>query len=501
MTAAQALTSGLPSPPANANAQAAGGVRGGPREMSFRDALDSASRSAEPASQGASRRADARGREERAGEAEARNGDVARGGGKGEPGAGGQDVPAGAEKDGASSLSLVLQVLVPQGDAAEEGLPADGQPSGFNGDLLLEQGPWLPSEDGEALDAGRLLALLKSGGSVGSQGVGAEALARDAAPFAVTITGEETHLALGPASAEVAETLAQVREVADAAAPLRGAAKAVPAGPVLPKSAEGVPEQSLAADDPAALMEPAAARRGSLSALQESGQQGAAFADQGIAGREGRQQEGRGGAGSSGQPTGGAFASALQGTGLGAAGTVRDAPGAAGAHEPPSEQIAASVRAELRADGLNGRSSEGVVRVLHLELKPANLGAVTVRLELKDNVITLHLETQRLETLAVIEREREALASALSRAGYSVDGITAAPQSEGARTGSLLPGLGAESGASPQGQAQQGQGLANSSGQGRSGQPSPGNEAYSTPSEGKDDGGSVARRGIDGLYV
>src|SRR5690606_8241433 len=101
---------------------------------------------------------------------------------------------------------------------------------------------------------------------------------------------------------------------------------------------------------------------------------------------------------SAGQPSGAAFASALSTTRLSAA---SDAALEAVVQEPVSDQIAAGVRAELRADGIGEPSSDGKVRVLKIELTPANLGTVTVRMELKDNVITLHIETQRSDTLAV----------------------------------------------------------------------------------------------------
>jgi flagellar hook-length control protein FliK len=170
--------------------------------------------------------------------------------------------------------------------------------------------------------------------------------------------------------------------------------------------------------------------------------------------------------------------------------------------DPLSEQIAAEVRAELRADGLGETSSDGVVKVLHLQLKPANLGAVTVRLALRDNAISIHMETQHRDTLAVIEREREALAGALSSAGYTVDGITAAPQSDILRSSGVQAGFGDQGASASQGQANQGQGLANSSGeQGRQGRGSFGGDAYSNPSDGKATGDAGARGNGVGLYV
>jgi hypothetical protein len=170
-----------------------------------------------------------------------------------------------------------------------------------------------------------------------------------------------------------------------------------------------------------------------------------------------------------------------------------------------SEQIAAGVRAELKADGMGEASSDGVLKVLHIELKPANLGSVTVRIALKDNTVSVHLETQRRDTLAAIDRERDALMTALTTAGYSVDGITTAPQSDAARTtGSTSAFMDNGSSASQggfQGPFSQGQGLGNSSGgQGRQGQAFTDNQPFSG-SDSKDNGGTGARRGTDALYV
>jgi hypothetical protein len=168
----------------------------------------------------------------------------------------------------------------------------------------------------------------------------------------------------------------------------------------------------------------------------------------------------------------------------------------------PGDQIAAEVRAELTAGGLGESSSDGMVKVLHLELKPANLGSVTVRIALKDNAVTLHLETQRRETLAAIEREKDALAAVLSSAGYTVEGISAAPQSEGSRSGTTFAAGAASGGAGDMGQQAAGQSLGDSASGQREGQPSSsGNTAYRSPSDGNDDGTGGTRRAAGALYV
>jgi chemotaxis protein MotD len=81
---------------------------------------------------------------------------------------------------------------------------------------------------------------------------------------------------------------------------------------------------------------------------------------------------------------------------------------------------------EVSSTGTTG-SAAGALKVLHLQLEPADLGVVTVRVALKDQAISLHLEASHLDTARVIERDREVLANALKSAGYLVDGITSQP--------------------------------------------------------------------------
>jgi flagellar hook-length control protein FliK len=90
----------------------------------------------------------------------------------------------------------------------------------------------------------------------------------------------------------------------------------------------------------------------------------------------------------------------------------------------PGSQVARSVTAEIASRDRTGAGQDGVLKVLHIELKPQNLGTVSVRMSLKDDVISLHMETSRHETAAAIEKERSALTSALKSAGYVVDEIT-----------------------------------------------------------------------------
>lgn len=481
MSAAQALTTGLPSSPSASGARSAsGGERG---EASFRETLDSAARS-DTAPKGDRKQVSAKGARGGAGERDAN-----------EQGGSGAHAVEGVRGDAAvaSELAQMLARLsgaVPavEGDAARD-LPPSGMATVISaGDVQPAQGPWFPgqvTDGGETLDAEQLRALVASASAL-------ESAEHEAVALKATVTRQETHLALEtPPSGALAM-------------PADGDATGAEPG-----AARVAEDRARSVRMPGGDAAPAAAapRGGAIGESWSGG--GSAFADQGIAGQDGRPADGRGSSGTGGQqqPGSGTFVSMLASGAAQAARAAGEALDAGFAHDPVSDQIASHVRAELKAGGLGEVSSDGVVKVLELELRPANLGSVTVRLALKDNQISIHIEAQRLDTLAVIEREREALAGALAAAGYSVDGITAAPQSEVGRPMAALMGQG-DSGASAsqgglQGQPGQGQGPGTSSsgGQGRPGETGSGHAAYRHPSDDKDTNGGGIRRDAGGIYV
>lgn len=96
-------------------------------------------------------------------------------------------------------------------------------------------------------------------------------------------------------------------------------------------------------------------------------------------------------------------------------------------------------------------------KVLHIQLQPADLGTVTVRLSLKDNVLQVELEVGRGETRTLIQNDKDALTSLLRSAGYLVDGLDvrqADPNAANMSGGGGQPGLQAQSGGSSQTDAQ-----------------------------------------------
>lgn len=82
---------------------------------------------------------------------------------------------------------------------------------------------------------------------------------------------------------------------------------------------------------------------------------------------------------------------------------------------------------------------ESALKVLHIQLQPADLGVVTIRMSVKDNALRLDLETGRAETAGLIQRDRDALSALLRSAGYLIDGMevrVADPNAAGAPNGS-----------------------------------------------------------------
>jgi hypothetical protein len=173
---------------------------------------------------------------------------------------------------------------------------------------------------------------------------------------------------------------------------------------------------------------------------------------------------------------------------------------------PPSVQVARRIVAEVvslgqapSAPAVEQAGPDGLVRVLHLELEPANLGSVTVRMTLKDNTISLHLEASRHETAVALSREHEALSSALKSAGYVVDSVTSQPV-DPPRAVTPAPSGSADAQLSSSFQQQ--------AGLGQSGRRNPGEDSRQSPDRRYGDGGGVndGRAGVsrtdgDAIYV
>jgi len=105
------------------------------------------------------------------------------------------------------------------------------------------------------------------------------------------------------------------------------------------------------------------------------------------------------------------------------------------AHAPPILQIAERLEAELtaaetgasKADDVSLPSlsvkSDSALKILHIQLQPADLGTVTVRMSLKQDALEIQLDASRQETAYMLRQDREALSKVLQSAGYALDGV------------------------------------------------------------------------------
>lgn len=66
----------------------------------------------------------------------------------------------------------------------------------------------------------------------------------------------------------------------------------------------------------------------------------------------------------------------------------------------------------------------GPVRVLNIDLHPADLGSVSVRMSMHGDVLGVQIEAERPETARMLQSDQSALTDMLRTAGLQVDGIT-----------------------------------------------------------------------------
>jgi len=123
----------------------------------------------------------------------------------------------------------------------------------------------------------------------------------------------------------------------------------------------------------------------------------------------------------------------------------------------PRQQIADTIVADLSSPETNEpRAAPATaprpgfmqpVKVLTIQLQPADLGTVTVRMRLKADAMDVEVEAGQHATARLIDADRDKLTSLLRSAGYHVEGLTvravehaSAATSPGALPGSPDPG-------------------------------------------------------------
>ena len=100
--------------------------------------------------------------------------------------------------------------------------------------------------------------------------------------------------------------------------------------------------------------------------------------------------------------------------------------------QSPAFQIANRIIHDIQADpAFAAQSAElpqdaqsAPLKVLHIKLDPPELGALTIRMSLKNDTLHLQIEASRHETAKLIERDHDALSGMLRSAGYSIDGLS-----------------------------------------------------------------------------
>jgi chemotaxis protein MotD len=100
----------------------------------------------------------------------------------------------------------------------------------------------------------------------------------------------------------------------------------------------------------------------------------------------------------------------------------------------PAQQIADKIAAELPPAGADSPRAASAttprpaalqpVKVLTIQLHPADLGTVTVRMTLKAEAMDVQVEVGRRSTARLIDADRDTLTSLLRSAGYNVEGLT-----------------------------------------------------------------------------
>lgn len=104
-------------------------------------------------------------------------------------------------------------------------------------------------------------------------------------------------------------------------------------------------------------------------------------------------------------------------------------------HGGPMAQVADGIRSELGDAGETALTwspsasatakphADAPVKVLLIQLQPADLGTVTVRMSLKDDALNLHIEASQQDTAQRLQQDQDSLSNVLRSAGYLIDGV------------------------------------------------------------------------------
>jgi chemotaxis protein MotD len=141
-------------------------------------------------------------------------------------------------------------------------------------------------------------------------------------------------------------------------------------------------------------------------------------------------------------------------------------------------------------------ATEQPVKVLTIQLQPADLGTVTVRMTLKADTMDVQVEVGRRAAARLIDADRDALTSLLRSAGYHVEALTVRAVEQPSPASAPGPMLGSSDSGGPQLQPGGSQPDARASG----GRPQQGQHAVPDRSSNDGEQASGDQRGA-GLYV
>ena len=85
--------------------------------------------------------------------------------------------------------------------------------------------------------------------------------------------------------------------------------------------------------------------------------------------------------------------------------------------------VSSATPSRSEATPASASSAAGVVKVVTIQLQPADLGTVTVRMSMKNDELDLQLQVERHETARLLQNDREKLAEVLRVAGYRIDDV------------------------------------------------------------------------------
>lgn len=97
----------------------------------------------------------------------------------------------------------------------------------------------------------------------------------------------------------------------------------------------------------------------------------------------------------------------------------------------PLRQAAAELLASSRAadaipelDSVKPSEIASPTKLLHLELRPVELGTITIKMRLSQGGMEMRIEASRAETATMLSQDKEALREVIRASGYSADAVT-----------------------------------------------------------------------------